>query len=71
MFNKAASTFKITIAIINSIAIVMFFDKICKTIFNYLFTAGFSEGGLFGPLSIYFGILEINGRGIFYFYYLI
>lgn len=52
--------FKRHITIINLIVIAMFFDKTYKTIFNHLFKARSIEGEFFGPLLIYFEIVEIN-----------
>lgn len=71
VFDRVASAFKTVTATMNSVAIAMFFDKICKAIFDHFFAAESSKGGFFRSLSIYFGILKTNNRGMFYFYCLV
>lgn len=55
----------------NPVAVVTFFHKICRGIFNHLLRAGSSDGGLFGPISTYFGMVETNGRGILHLHCLV
>ena len=50
--------------IINCIAIVQFLEAVYIDIFKYLFIVGPAKGDLLGPVSIYFGIVEINNWGI-------
>lgn len=67
----AASAFKTATATMNPVAIATFFDEICKAIFDHLLAAGSSESGLFGPMSIYFGTVETNGRGMLHLHCLV
>ena len=53
---------------INSVAIAKFFYIICDAIFMSLFSASQIKRGLLGPISNYFGIVEINNYGMFYLY---
>lgn len=69
--NNIASAFKTATLIINPITIATFFNKTCTVIFDYLLAAASIEGRLFGPISIYFGTVEINERGMFQLYYLV
>lgn len=59
------------IAIINSIAIDRFFQAICYYIFEYLLVANSKNMGLFGSISIYFCIIEINSQEMIYLHYLV
>ena len=47
-------------AVINLVAVAQFFNTTYQGIFNHLLQAGFSSGGLFGPVSIYFETVETN-----------
>ncbi len=62
--DNTALAFKTATAIINPVAIVMFFNETCKAIFDHLLAAGSIEGRLFDPMSTYFGTVETNGRGM-------
>ncbi len=55
----------------NPVAVVTFFHKICRGIFDYLLRAGSSDGGLFGPVLTYFGTVETNGRGMLHLHCLV
>ncbi len=55
----------------NPVAVAKFFHIICKAIFMSLFGAGQTKGGLLGPISNYFGIVETNGRGILHLHCLV
>lgn len=55
----------------NSIAVAKFIHIIYDTIFISLFGTSQIEGGLLGPISNYFGIVEINRHRILYLHYLI
>lgn len=68
MSDNIDSIFKIITAIINLIAIAMFFNKIYTAIFDYLLAVRSIKGRLFGPLSTYFRIVETNEKGILYLY---
>ncbi len=48
----------------NPVAIATFFNKTYTAIFDHLLAAESIEGGLFGLVSTYFGIMETNGRGM-------
>ena len=71
MSDGAASAFKTATATMNPVAIATFFDETCKAIFDHLLAAGSSEGGLFGPVSTYFGTVETNGRGMLHLHCLV
>lgn len=58
--NFAEAIARIT-AIINLVAMARFFEATCRGIFKHLLAAGFKNGGLLGPVSIYFGTIKING----------
>lgn len=58
-------------ATMNSVAIAQSFDVICKEIFEYLLAAGSKTGGIFGPVSTYFGTVETNGRGMLHLHLLV
>ena len=61
-----------SIAVMNSVAVAQFFNNTCQRILNHLLqNDGFSNAGLFGSISTYFGIVEINGREILHFHCLI
>lgn len=55
-----ASILKNYIIIINFVAIVIFFYKIYKKIFEHLFAAKFIKNGFFNSLSTYFKTIEID-----------
>ncbi len=55
----------------NLVAIAKFFHIIYNTIFMSLFGAGQIAGGLFGPISNYFAIVETNGHGMLYLHCLV
>lgn len=65
------SAFKTKTAIMNPIAIITFFSKICKAIFDHFLTIESSKGGFFRPLSTYFGIVETNVKDILPLYCLV
>lgn len=48
-----------------------FFEATCSAIFNNLLHANSLDGGLFGPISIYFGTVETNGRGMLHLHCLV
>ncbi len=56
---------------INPVAVATFFHETCRGIFDYLLRARSSNGGLFGPVSTYFGTVETNGRGILHLHCLV
>lgn len=56
----SAGEFGRVMAIMNLLTIAQFFKATYTSIFNCLFAAGFTEGGLLGPLSTYFGIVKTN-----------
>ena len=58
--SKIQSDFWRKTAIINSFAVAKFFYIICNAIFLSLFGVGQKIRGLLGPISNYFGIVEIN-----------
>lgn len=53
-------------ATINSVAVARFFELTCYGIFEYLLAAGSKDGGLFGSISTYFGIVETNSWRLLY-----
>ncbi len=62
--NTSAEAFiRITI-IINLVAMAFFFETICHGSFEHLLATGSKDEGLLDLISTYFGIVEINGRGI-------
>ncbi len=63
--------FRHTTATMNPVVVATFFHETCRGIFNHLLRVGSSEGGLFGPNSVYFGTVETNGRGMLHLHYLI
>ncbi len=68
---STTSAFRHATATMNPVAVATFFHETCRGIFNHLLRAGSSEGGLFGPISAYFGTVEINGRGMLYLHCLV
>ncbi len=50
----------------NSVAVAHFFEATCRGIFEHLLAAGSKDGGLFGPISPYFGTVETYSRGMLY-----
>ncbi len=73
-FNSAniiTETFARMTATINSIAVARFFESTCHDIFEQLLATGFKDEGFFGPISIYFGIVEINSRGMLHLHCLV
>ncbi len=54
----------------NPVAIAKFFHIICDAIFMFLFGAGQTAGGLFGPILNYFATVETNGHGMLHLHYL-
>ena len=55
----------------NPVAVAQFFAATCRGIFEHLLAAGFEDGGLFGPVSTYFGTVETNGRGMLHLHCLV
>lgn len=55
----------------SQIAVAQFFEATCSAIFNNLLHANSLDGGLFGPISTYFGTLETNGRGMLHLHCLV
>ncbi len=55
----------------NPVTVATFFHETCRGIFDYLLRAGSSDGGLFGPVSTYFGTVETNGRGMLHLHCLV
>lgn len=55
-YNKSTGRYEL------QLAVARFFDTTCQGIFNHLLQVKSSDGGLFGPLSTYFGTVETNGR---------
>ncbi len=62
--NTSAEAFARITATMNSVAMARFFEATCRGIFEHLLAAGSKDGGLFSPISTYFGTVEKNGRGI-------
>ena len=60
-----------TTTTMNPIVVAQFFKTIYKDIFNYLLATRSSHCGFLRPVSIYFEIVEINGREMLYLYDLI
>lgn len=58
--NTSVKKFRQATAIINLLAIAQFFKATCTGIFKRLLAAKFTEDGLFGLVSTYFGKVEIN-----------
>ena len=58
-------------AAMNPVAMAQFFNTTCQGIFKHLLQAGSGSGGLFGPVSTYFGTVETNGHGMLHFHCLI
>ena len=48
-----------------------FIDIIYKAVLLFLFANEHRDGGLLKPISTYFGIVEINGRGILHLHCLV
>ncbi len=69
--SKIRSTFQRKTTTINLIAIAKFFHIICDIIFIFLFDVDKTAGGLFGPISNCFAIVETNGHGMLPLYYLV
>lgn len=59
-----ASVFTYKTGTINPVAVAKFFHIIYKEVLLSLFASGSCDGGLLRSVSIYFGIVEINGCGI-------
>lgn len=55
----------------NPVAVARFFETTCCGIFEHLMAAGSKDGGLLGPVSTYFGIVETNGQGMLHLYCLV
>lgn len=55
-----AAKFAQTTATMNPVAMLQFFDTVCKEIFECLLAANSETGGLFGPIATYFGMVETN-----------
>lgn len=55
----------------NLITIAMFFNKTYTKIFIHPLIVESINDGLYSPISTYFGIVKINGRGILHFNYLV
>ena len=56
---------------IHLIAVTTFFNETCKSIFNYLLKARFSNSGLSGLVLVYFRTIETNSRGMLHLHYLV
>ena len=69
--NNSTEAFAKMIARINLIAVACFFEATCCGIFEYLLAASSKNGGFFGPVSTYFGMVETNGRKILHLHCLI
>lgn len=54
----------------NLIVVAQFFETICISNFEHFLAVGSNDGGLVGSVSTYFGMIETNGWGMFYLYYL-
>lgn len=63
--------FRNVIANINSIIVIMFFDKTYKAIFNHFFIIKFIENKFFNLLIVYFNIIKTNNKDLFHFHYLV
>ena len=59
--NTSIEAFAKMTATMNPVAIVRFFEATCRGIFEHLLAVGSKDGGLFGPISTYFGTVETNG----------
>ncbi len=55
----------------NSIAAAKFFYNIFEGVFKTLCDSSKSEGGILGPISDYFGVVETNGRGMLPLHFLV
>lgn len=71
MSDITASAFKTAIVMINPVALAIFFDEICKIIFNYLLSIESDEDGVFKLMLIYFGTIKTKSRDMTYFYCLV
>lgn len=71
MSDNTASTPKTATATIIPIVIVTFFNKTYTTIIDHLLAVGSIDDGLFDFVSTYFGIVEINERGMLHLYCLV
>ena len=60
-----------SISVMNPVAMAQFFDTICQGVFNHLLQIGSIDGGLFDPVSTYFGTVETNSQGMFHLHCLI
>ncbi len=69
--NTSAKAFARMTATMNPVAMACFFRATCYGIFEHLLAAGSKDGGILGPISIYFGIVEINDRGMLYLHCLV
>lgn len=69
--NTFVVTFAKMTAIMNPIAVAHFFKTTYCSIFKHLLAAGSKDGSLFGPISIYFGTVKTNGRGILHLHCLV
>ena len=70
-FESSTSAFYYFTTIMNPVAVVTFFHKTCRGIFNHLLRARSSNGGLFGPVLAYFGTVETNSRGMLHLHCLV
>ena len=55
----------------NPVAVAQFFHQICTGIFNALLGAGSDRPGILSQISNYFGMVEMNGRGMLHLHSLI
>ena len=58
------------VAIMNPIAVAQFFHITCIAIVDHLIASG-RQNGLLGPISHHYGIIKINGHGVFHLHYIL
>ena len=66
--SDVASIFSCKTATMNPMAMAKFFYIIYEGVLLLLFINGCHNGGLLGPISTYFGIIETNAHSILHFY---
>ena len=68
--NSAEAFVRMT-ATMNPVAMTCFLEATCYGIFEHFLAAGSKDGGLFGPVSTYFDIVETNSHGMLHLHYLV
>lgn len=69
--SRATANIHAATVTMNPVAIAQFFSATCKGIFDHLLAFGTNDKGLFGPISMYFGTVEINGQGMLHLHCLV